>query len=151
MVFMSEPLKEKIVELLEAHYHTTIALTQPDGSPQAVIVSYANKGTTLYFGTDAQATKVGFLKLNNKVSLTIFKDWDDWGKVQALSISGYAERVDDLAEFEEARKLILNKFSGVAHYKPEDPETAVFFRISPIYIRVFDYTQGIGHQEVYEV
>lgn len=148
---MSEPLQEKIVQILEAHNHMTIALLKPDGSPQATTVSFANKGTTLYFGSDAHANKSLFLNRDSRVSISVCKDWEDWSHVQALNISGTAERIDDLQEFEEARKLLLEKFSSLPHYKPDDPEHAVFFRIIPLTVRVLDYTQGVGHSDVYSV
>lgn len=66
-------------------------------------------------------------------------------------MGAYAERVDDLQEFEQVRQLIFKKFPQVVNYEPEAPENVTFFRVTPIVISVLDYSKGFGHTELYEV
>lgn len=148
---MSDPLKEQILELLDQHNNMTIATLRPDGFPQATITSYVHKGLILYFGCSVNAQKAKNIQQYDKISLTISKDWDDWSKIKSLSMGAFAERVDDLQEFEEVRKLLFEKFPQVANYEPDDPETVTFFRITPIVISVLDYSKGFGHTELYAV
>lgn len=148
---MKEALKEQILNILNSHNHMTIATLRPDGFPQATLVSYVHKGLVLYFGCNIEAQKAKNIHQHDKVSLTVGEDWDDWSKIKALSMAAFAERIDELQEFEEVRKMIYEKFPQVVNYAPDDPETVIFFRVTPIVISVLDYSKGFGHTDHYTV
>ena len=53
---MDEPMRQKIMSLLEQNRIMTIATLRPDGWPQATTVGFSHEGLTLYFlcGTNSQ-------------------------------------------------------------------------------------------------
>ena len=46
-ILMDDPMKQKILALLESHRIMTIATLRPDGWPQATTVGYVSESLTL--------------------------------------------------------------------------------------------------------
>ena len=71
---MIEPLKQKLLSLLDGHRTMRIATVRPDGWPQTTSVGYANDDLTLYFLCGKESQKAANLASNVRVSLAIDDD-----------------------------------------------------------------------------
>ncbi len=148
---MDQELKEKILEILSTHHMMTIATIRPDGFPQANIVNYIHDDLTIYFASDATSQKAANIKLNNKLSLAIAGEVDNFYKLTGLSLSGYAERV---MEKNLVNGLILELFKKLPHsqrFAPEEKNNLAVYAIKPIAISLIDYSKGFGNTDLIEL
>src|SRR3990172_12937090 len=118
---MDETLKSKILDLLKRHKFMMLATIRPDGYPQATTVNYVHDDLTLYFATDATSQKAGNIKLNNKVSVAIASETQDFYKLRGLSMSGIARKVGEQQRAEELALRLFRALPQSKRYVPEDP------------------------------
>jgi nitroimidazol reductase NimA-like FMN-containing flavoprotein (pyridoxamine 5'-phosphate oxidase superfamily) len=145
---MDEPLRRKIVELLDRHRIMTVATNRPDGWPQATTVGYVNDGLTLYFLCAPQSQKAQNLARDDRISLTIDHDTSDPMAITGLSMAAHAEAIDDPAEVAKALSMMPGKFPEYAGVPMPPPEELRIFRVRPMVISVLDYTKGFGHSDL---
>ena len=141
---MDETLRSKILDILQRHHTMTLATIRPDGFPQATTVNYIHDDFILYFATDATSQKAGNIKLNNKVSVAIASETQDFYKLRGLSMSGIATRVN---EKQRADALALRLFRALPQsqrYVPEDETKLAIYAIEPVAIALVDYASGFG-------
>jgi len=148
---MDRKKQEQIISIIDDVDDMTIATVREDGFPQATTVSYMNEGLNIYFMTSADAQKSKNIEQNNKVSLTINRDYEDWAHIEGLSIGGLAIRVTDPEEMETVGTLLLNKFPQAADFDTDDEVELAFFRIEPKVISLLDYSKGFGYTETVEL
>jgi general stress protein 26 len=141
-------LPNQILDLLAAHNCMALATLRADGFPQTTTVGYVNEGLMIYFGCSGNSQKARNIEGDNRVSLAINRDYDDWNKVQGLSMGGVAERLTDLEDIARIAELFTSKFPQVAGFKPEDLLGTVFFKVTPKAISVIDYTKRFGHSDL---
>lgn len=135
-----------ILDLMSSHNVMTLATVRADGWPQATTVAYVNDGLTLYFACDPDGQKVANIRLNDKVSATIDRDYPDWNQIRGLSLGGRASVVSDPAERLRAQELLSRKFPQWAEMpEPEDPALIAFVKVVPKVISILDYSKGYGH------
>lgn len=147
---MEEVLRAKILDLLASQYLMTLATIRPDGYPQATTVNYINDDLTVYFVTDAASQKVGNIALNNKVSIAITSQTEDFYKLSGLSMSGIATRILD----EEAAQIVLRLFRRLPQskrYVPQDPGSLAVYAITPVAIALVEYASGLGKRFLVEL
>ena len=148
---MDEALRFRILDVLQRHHVMTLATIRPDGFPQATTVNYIHEDLTLYFATDAASQKAGNIKLNNKVSVAIASETEDFYKLRGLSISGLATRV---GERQKAQELSLKLFQALPQSKrfvPGDPKQLAVYEIAPVAIALVDYASGFGKTYLVEL
>ena len=148
---MDEALRSKILEVLRRHHTMTLATIRPDGYPQATTVNYIHDDLILYFATDATSQKAGNIKLNNKVSVAIASETQDFDKLRGLSMSGIARKV---GEKQRAEQLALRLFQALPQskrYVPEDPKQLAVYEITPVAIALVDYASGFGKTYLVEL
>ena len=148
---MDKKLREQIISIVNDVNDMTIATVRKDGFPQATTVSYINDGLTIYFMTPADGQKAQNIARNNKVSLTINRDYQNWDNIEGLSMAALAMSVSDQKEKEKIGNLLLQKFPQVAQYEPAEDIELAYFRIEPKVISVLDYRKGFGHTELVEL
>jgi nitroimidazol reductase NimA-like FMN-containing flavoprotein (pyridoxamine 5'-phosphate oxidase superfamily) len=154
VTIMDMTLKSKILDVFAGCKDLTIATIREDGHPQATVVSYANDGLAIYFGCGEQSQKAKNLARNNKVSLTITRDYKNWDEIKGVSVAGIAERVTDPQEIARIARLMLMKFPEILKHLPEnvtgiaDITGTVFFRVTLRIVSVLDYSQGFGHNDL---
>jgi general stress protein 26 len=148
---MDKALRSKILEVLARHHTMTLATIRSDGYPQATTVNYIHEDFTLYFATDATSQKAGNIKLNNKVSVAIATDEQDFYKLRGLSMSGIATRVADKARAEGLSLRLFQALPQSKHYVPNDPRRLVVFEITPVAIALVDYASGFGKTYLVEL
>src|SRR5690606_22212636 len=145
---MSPELEAKTLELLASHRYMALSTIRSDGFPQTTTVGYANDGLTIYFGCSVNSQKAASLAQNDRVSMAIAREYDDWREVRGLSIGGIATRLADFDDVVGATERFIAKFPQVHGFALEDMLGTVFYRVTPIAISVIDYTVRFGHSEL---
>lgn len=148
---MDEALRLKILDVLQRHHTMTLATIRPDGYPQATTVNYIHDEFTLYFATDATSQKAGNIKLNNKVSVAIASEEQNFYKLRGLSMSGIATRVADKRRAEELSLRLFQALPQSKRYVPQDPKQLAVYEITPVAIALVDYTSGFGRTYLIEL
>ena len=149
---MEANIRKFVVTLLGAERDMTFATVRPDGYPQANIVSYANDGLTVYFGTARDSQKVRNLHECDKASITVAAPYADWGDIRGVSMGGKASLLPDgSVEQRLAADLLARKFPEVKSLPPLDLGAIAFVKFVPSAISVLDYRKGFGHTELVEV
>jgi hypothetical protein len=87
---------------------------------------------TLYFATDATSQKAGNIRLNNKVSVAIASEEQDFYKLRGLSMSGLATRVDEKQRAEELSLRLFQALPQSKRYVREDPKQLAVYEIRPV-------------------
>jgi general stress protein 26 len=146
---MDNSTKEFVLGIINQGKDLTLATIRSDGYPQATTVSYANDGLTIYVGIGKDSQKANNIRHNNKVSLTINADYQDWGHIKGVSMAAIAEILTDPASIRQAEECLLARFPQVAEWaKAEQPDEIAFLRINPQVISVLDYEKGFGHTDL---
>jgi general stress protein 26 len=148
---MDGALRAKIREVLRSQHLMTLATIRPDGYPQATLLNYIADDLTLYFATDAASQKVANIKLNNKVSVAIASQTEDFYKLSGLSMAGIATRI---MEKEAADRLSVRLFRALPQSKkfvPQDPRQLAVFSVAPVAISLVDYASGFGKSYLLEL
>ena len=140
---MSEKLTDEVLELLEGRHDMTLASLLPDGGPHAVVVSYASRGLSLYFGCDPSSQKAANIARDPRVAITITSPYSDWSQIRGLAISGHAKRLNGEAA-ERAAECFMKKFDEIAQYITTGAEIALF-EIVIERVSLLDYRRGFGH------
>ena len=148
---MDKAPKSKILEVLQSHHTMALATIRPDGYPQATTVYYIHDEFTLYFGIDAASQKASNIKLNNKVSVAIASEDQDFYKLRGFSMSGIATRVVDERRAEELSLRLFRAFPQSKRFVPEDPKQLAVFEITPVAVSLVDYTSGFGKTYLIEL
>jgi len=147
---MDAALKSEILDILDRHRIMTIATLRPDGWPQATTVGFANEGLTLYFLCGPESQKAANIARDNRVSLTIDRDTDQFVHIKGLSMAAHAERMTDRDEGMMAMGLMFSRYpeqKGIPIAPPTFDESAIF-RVTPKVISVLDYSKGFAHTDL---
>lgn len=148
---MDEAARAQIVSILDDVSDMTIATVREDGYPQATIVSFANDGLTIYFGTAANSQKARNIARSNKVSLTVSRGYKARSEIEGLSVAGLATLVSDPFEEQKIGGLLIEKFPQIPDFLPPNQGKIALFRIEPEVISLIDYSKGFGHSELIKV
>jgi uncharacterized protein YhbP (UPF0306 family) len=148
---MDEALRAKILEVLQSQHLMTLATIRPDGFPQATIVNYIHDGLTLYFASDAASQKAANIRLNNKVSVAIASQTEDFYKLRGLSMSGIATRILQKETAEELSLSLFRRLPQSKRFVPQHPKQVAVFSIAPVAITLVDYASGFGTSYLLEL
>lgn len=150
-MLLDETLRQRVIDVLERHHTMALATVRPDGYPQNTIVNYIHDGLTLYFACDAAAQKAGNIQLDNKVSIAIASETENFFRLYGLSMSGMATRI---LEKEKADRIALDLFRRLPRsrrFVPEDPNSLAIFAIEPVAVSLIDYSAGFGTSYLIEI
>jgi nitroimidazol reductase NimA-like FMN-containing flavoprotein (pyridoxamine 5'-phosphate oxidase superfamily) len=148
---MDQSLKVEILDILQCHHMMTLATIRPDGYPQATTVNYVHDDLTLFFATDAASQKAGNIKMNNKVSVAIVDETENFYKLRGLSMSGIAKRVCEKKRAQELSLLLFRELPQAKRFVPEDPKQLAVYAIAPVAISLVDYRSGYGKSFLVEL
>jgi general stress protein 26 len=123
---MDEALRSKILKVLQRQHFLTVATIRPDGYPQATTVKYIHDDLIVYFATAPTSQKASNIQLNNKVSVAIVDQAEDFYKLRGLSMSGTATRVQDKQRAEEYALRLFGRLPQKRRLVPEDPKELAF-------------------------
>jgi general stress protein 26 len=145
---MKQDLEKAIVSYLDSHRHMALATVKDDGSPYASIVSYVNKGLTIFFMTDPSSQKGKNIQFRPKVGVAISEDYLDWDKIEGVQLTGSVEWITAPAELRQVQQMFAQKFPQVAKYLAGYGVTIdiiPFLRITARSINYLDYSKGFNH------
>ncbi|HVK94154.1 MAG TPA: pyridoxamine 5'-phosphate oxidase family protein [Noviherbaspirillum sp.] len=146
---MDKSTEQFILDIIDHGKDLTIATIRPDGYPQATTVSYANDGMTIYVGMGKDSQKANNIRHNNKVSLTINADYQDWNHIKGISMGATAEILDDLEQVKHAADCMVKRFPQLLQWTGyEARDEVAFLKIQPQVVSVLDYQKGFGHTEL---
>jgi general stress protein 26 len=146
---MDMPTKQFVLDIINGARDLTLATVRPDGYPQATTVSYANDGLTIYVGVGKDSQKAHNVRNNDKVSLTINCDYDNWNQIKGLSMGAVAEVLSDPDAIRTAANCLMARFPQAAEWaQAGKADDIAFLRIVPQVISVLDYQKGFGHTEL---
>ena len=149
---MDEPMRRKILSLLEQNRIMTIATVRPDGWPQATTVGFSYEGLTLYFLCGQDSQKARNLARDDRVSITIDHDSLQVLEITGLSMAARAQRITDMTEAAHVLQLIMARYPEQKNLNlpmPSANEVALF-KVTPKVISVLDYSKGFGHTDLVE-
>lgn len=142
-------LKTQIKQFLAAHTTLTLATLAEDGRPQAAPIFFAEMADlSLIFISEQKVRHSQNVARDGRVAATIYADGQQWQTIQGLQVEGTCAALSG-EEAEVARAIYLAKYPFIA----EDKFLAgmlsqiTFYKISPIWLRLIDNTQGFGHKE----
>jgi nitroimidazol reductase NimA-like FMN-containing flavoprotein (pyridoxamine 5'-phosphate oxidase superfamily) len=146
---MEQEQQAFVLQVLDTAQDLTLATIRPDGYPQATTVSFAHENMLIYVGIGRNSQKVGNIRANGKVSLTINLPYHDWREIRGLSMSAIAELLDEPGEAQQAAACLERRFPSVAEWcGPDMAHEVAFVRIRPQVLSVIDYSKGFGHTEL---
>ena len=129
----------------------TVATIRPDGYPQATTVKYIYDDLIVYFATSPTSQKASNIQLNNKVSVAIVDQAEDFYKLRGLSMSGTATRVQDKQRAEEYALRLFGRLPQKRRLVPEEPKELAVYEIRPVAIALIDYASGFGTTHLVEL
>jgi len=145
---MKQDLEKAIVSYLDNHRHMALATVKDDGSPYASIVSYVNKGLTIFFMTDPGSQKGRNIQFCPEVGMAISEDYLDWDKIEGVQLTGSVEWITDQTELKQIQQMFAQKFPQVHKYLAGYGVTIdiiPFLRITAKSINYLDYSKGFNH------
>jgi uncharacterized protein YhbP (UPF0306 family) len=105
----------------------------------------------VYFATAPTSQKASNIQLNNKVSVAIVDQAEDFYKLRGLSMSGTAARVQDKQRAEEYALRLFGRLPQKRRLVPEDPKELDVYEIRPVAIALIDYASGFGTTHLVEL
>ena len=148
---MDDAIRSRILEVLRRQRIMTVATVRPDGYPQATTVNYIHDDLIVYFATAAASQKADNIKLNNKVSVAIVDQAEDFYKLRGLSMSGTAARVEERQRAEEFVSRLYRRLQQARQFVPEDPKELAVYEFRPVAIALIDYASGFGTTHLVEL
>lgn len=145
---MDERQEQFILELLAGHNTLTLATVREDGWPQATTVAYANEALDIFVATFPESQKVRNIRRDNRVSVTIDRDYEDWTRIKGLSMAAYAEIVADDETLALAEECFSDKFPQLQAIPLPEPFEVTMLRLTPKVISILDYEKAFGHTEL---
>ena len=140
-----------VIAILDARRIMAIATVRPDGWPQTTVVGYANAGLDLYFVIARSSQKFANIMRDGRVSIAVGEEPRDVSELKAVYAGALAAEVTDLAEAEQAWRLLKSRHPNLAWLElPDGAETALM-RASCKHLSMLDYSQGLGHSEAIDL
>lgn len=139
---MSDKFTSEMLAVMQLGQDMTLATLLPDGSPHAVVVSYASEGSKIYFGCDPVSCKARNLNRDPRIAATITLPYGDWSQIRGISILGRGRGLNE-GEAEAAKLSFLGKFNELAQYVAE-PSSIALFEIIIDQVGLLDYRNGFG-------
>jgi general stress protein 26 len=148
---MDEAIRSIILDVLRRQRIMTVATVRPDGYPQATTVNYIHDDLIVYFATAATSQKADNIKINNKVSVAIVDQAEDFYKLRGLSMSGTAARLEERQRAEEFASRLFRRLPQSRQFVPQDPKELAVYEIRPVAIALIDYASGFGTTHLVEL
>jgi uncharacterized pyridoxamine 5'-phosphate oxidase family protein len=126
-------MKDIVYDYLRQHKYMALATASLDGVPEVATVEYLVDGDSLLINTYNYYRKYPNLISNGNVAGVVTME-----DTHTLQFDAFAKELSG-EEAERARQLLLEFEPGYADYFND--ETTRFFRITPTWLRLRDYTQ----------
>jgi len=142
------PFKWQLISsLLQQEKLAVIATLNKANYPQTALIAYAeDKRLCLYFQTGQHTRKAHNLTHNSKVALSIGLKEEN---KMTLQYEGIAQQLGNSQEIKSLKQRFLDKKSPTTIEYLERAD-AIFFKITPTWIRYSDYSHIKNHPTVFE-
>ena len=144
-------MESKAIEIADAHRTMAISTVRPDGWPQTTIVGYANEGLLLYFLISRSSQKFANIQADDRVSIAIGSEPEDFSQLKALYAGAHASEVTDPKQRERAWRLLAERHPNLAEYDLPDWSAAAMMRAACMFVSILDFTKGLGHTDTLTV
>jgi nitroimidazol reductase NimA-like FMN-containing flavoprotein (pyridoxamine 5'-phosphate oxidase superfamily) len=141
----------KAIEILDAHRTMAIATVRPDGWPQNTIVGYANDGLLVYFLISRASQKLANIGRDNRVSIAVGKEPQDFRELRAVYAGAEASEVTNAKQREEAWRRLMQRHPNLADFELPEPSQAAMMRAALRYVSILDFSKGFGHTDALTV
>ncbi|PAB59823.1 pyridoxamine 5'-phosphate oxidase family protein [Anaeromicrobium sediminis] len=143
--------KEKIVEVMKKHNLMSIATVDENQMPKVRSVDYAmgEDESTLYFITHKFTDKVGEIKANPNVYISIDEDgksMEELSKMMYLKASGKAYIAETEEEMGKIFGAIMTKFPHLKDL-PGEPTDFLGIKVELDTVKLTDNNVSFGHTE----
>ena len=136
-----EEQKKKILDFIKTQILGVISTVSPDSNPESAVVAFSETDNLeLIFGSFSDTRKNKNLQSNNKVSFVI-----GWGDI-TVQYEGLAQELSG-GEAIKAREIHLFKNPGSKKYAFDEKQR--FFKITPIWVRYYDF--NYDPEKVFEI
>lgn len=125
--------KDQIYAYLKDNEYMALATSSSDGKPELATVGYVLDGDTLLINTYTRYRKYKNLTTNPQVACVVTTSHD-----MTLQIDGKAEKLEG-REAEDVKQKMLEAQPDFIHFITDSD--ARFFRITPTWMRLRDYTK----------
>jgi len=109
------------------------------GRIHLVPVCYAYDGKDIFIGTSLDSKKVKNVRRNSSVAFVVDFYVEDWSKLKGVMIQGRAEVIERGKEFEEAKKLLYEKYPQYEATAPIEEGESAIIKIKPEKVVSWDY------------
>jgi len=109
------------------------------GRIHLVPVCYAYDGKDIFIGTSLDSKKVKNVRRNSSVAFVVDFYVEDWSKLKGVMIQGRAEVIERGKEFEEAKKLLYEKYHQYEATAPIEEGESAIIKIKPEKVVSWDY------------
>jgi PPOX class probable F420-dependent enzyme len=131
--------EERWRKLLREGRVARLATHSEQGRIHLVPVCYAYDGKHIFIGTDLDSKKVRNVKKNGNVAFVVDHYVEDWSKLKGVMIQGRAEVIESGKEFEEAKKLLYEKYPQYEATVPIKEGESAILKITPEKVVSWDY------------
>ncbi len=145
-------LADRILDQLKDHTVCTLATSSAEGVHAASLM-YALDGYSLLWVSDPKSRHSEHLEQSPEVTVTIARQYEDFGEIKGLQMTGRARRLRSadqkkaalaslaarypfLEQFQSGSKALIARFAAIEYY-----------RFDPKFITLIDNAQGFGHKE----
>jgi PPOX class probable F420-dependent enzyme len=126
-------------KLLREERVARLATHGDQGRIHLVPVCYAYDGKDIFIGTSLDSKKVKNVRRNNSVAFVVDFYVEDWSKLKGVMIQGRAEVIEKGKEFEEAKKLLYEKYPQYEATAPIEEGESAIIKIKPERVVSWDY------------
>ena len=133
-------LREKIKDLMDRADFMTLS-TSVAGNSSAANVYFSNDDLNIYFFTFNPSRKAVQIAFNPKVQCVIRPDGEDG--IKELQIDGYATKITDKEEKDQAREAVLKVTEAFSDYMYDEfliaNDVVGYYKIEPTVIKYVDF------------
>jgi PPOX class probable F420-dependent enzyme len=131
--------EERWQKLLREGRVARLATHADQGRIHLVPVCYAYDGKDIFVGTSLDSKKVRNVRRNSSVAFVVDFYVEDWAKLKGVMIQGSAEVIERGKEFEEAKKLLYEKYPQYEATAPIKEGESAIIKIKPEKVVSWDY------------
>ena len=130
-------LKKALATLIERERVCRVATADRSGKPRVVHVCHVLAGGKIYFGSAADAKKVGHLKANPHAAITVDLYTDAWAHLKGVMVEGTTRLIERGPQFKKARTLLYEKYPQYPGESALEESESVIVELTPT--RVFSW------------
>ena len=127
-------LNKKVARLIAHERVCRVATAGPEGRPHLVPVVHVLAGDKIYLGSGDDGRKVGNLRVNPRVAITIDLYSDDWSQLRGVMVQGTARLIERGPRFKQARAHLYAKYPQYAKEAALSPSDSVIVEVTPAHV-----------------